>query len=201
MTVICCITPSDRYIEETRSNSSFDSFIQTRNSFNIFLYFNELGTLQFASRAKLVTTNATVNEVLDEGALLRRLQRELVELKAKMAHTESLTTPASGRESVQTNDEEEEGSIGVQNNRMVVSETELMNELEKDRQDLLQSFEANRLNHEAEIKRLQGNTISKDSFFKYNFCCRTHSQLQSFRRIQQGKLPECEWHLGSIQTS
>jgi centromeric protein E len=61
MCVICCITSADRYVEETRS------------------------TLQFASRAKLVTTNATVNEVLDEAALLRRLQRELLDLKSKQA--------------------------------------------------------------------------------------------------------------------
>ena len=38
MAVICCITPSGKYIEETRS------------------------TLQFASRAKLVKTNALRNE-------------------------------------------------------------------------------------------------------------------------------------------
>lgn len=59
MCVVCCITPSDRYVEETRS------------------------TLQFASRAKLVTTCATVNEVLDDAAILRRLQRELHELRSK----------------------------------------------------------------------------------------------------------------------
>ena len=120
-----------------------------------------LGTLQFASRAKLVTTNATVNEVLDEGALLRRLQRELVELKAKMAHTESLHTPSSGRQSVQTNEEEEERNSSVPNHRFAVSEVELKSEMEKDRQDLLQSFETNRLNHEAEVKRLQGDSTSE----------------------------------------
>ena len=46
-----------RYLEETRS------------------------TLQFASRAKLVQTNATVNEVLDDNAKIKRLTRELNELK------------------------------------------------------------------------------------------------------------------------
>ena len=53
MSVVCCITPSERYLEETRS------------------------TLQFASRAKLVTTHATVNEVLDEAAKIKRLEREI----------------------------------------------------------------------------------------------------------------------------
>jgi centromeric protein E len=48
-----------RYLEETRS------------------------TLQFASRAKLVVTNATVNEVMDEGAKLRKLTKELNALKEK----------------------------------------------------------------------------------------------------------------------
>ncbi|KAG7368549.1 kinesin motor domain containing protein [Nitzschia inconspicua] len=57
MAVICCATPSELYLEETRS------------------------TLQFASRAKLVKTNAQVNEVLDERSMIRRLQRELAEAK------------------------------------------------------------------------------------------------------------------------
>jgi chromosome segregation ATPase len=57
MAVICCATPSELYLEETRS------------------------TLQFAQRAKLVRTNAQVNEVLDERSMIRRLQRELAEAK------------------------------------------------------------------------------------------------------------------------
>ena len=59
MSVVCCITPAEKYLEETRS------------------------TLQFASRAKLVKTHAVVNEVLDEAAALRRLRKELDELKEK----------------------------------------------------------------------------------------------------------------------
>jgi hypothetical protein len=43
-------------------------------------------TLQFASRAKLVTTHATVNEFLDDAAKLKRLQKELNELKDKQKH-------------------------------------------------------------------------------------------------------------------
>ncbi|EGZ11717.1 hypothetical protein PHYSODRAFT_517135, partial [Phytophthora sojae] len=50
--IICCVTPSDRYIEETKS------------------------TLQFAARAKDIKTSATVNEVLDDQTQLRRLKRE-----------------------------------------------------------------------------------------------------------------------------
>lgn len=57
MAVVCCATPSELYLEETRS------------------------TLGFASRAKLVKTNAKVNEVLDDQSLIRRLQRELAEAK------------------------------------------------------------------------------------------------------------------------
>jgi centromeric protein E len=59
MAVVCCITPADKYLEETRS------------------------TLQFASRAKLVKTRAVVNEVLDDRAQLRRLKKELAELKER----------------------------------------------------------------------------------------------------------------------
>lgn len=59
MAVVCCVTPSEKYIEETRS------------------------TLQFASRAKLVKTHATVNEVVDDATKLKRLKRELEQLKDK----------------------------------------------------------------------------------------------------------------------
>lgn len=59
MAVICCATPSELYLEETRS------------------------TLQFASRAKLVKTNAQVNEVLDDRSIIRRLQRELAEARGQ----------------------------------------------------------------------------------------------------------------------
>jgi len=57
MAIICCATPSEMYLEETRS------------------------TLQFASRAKLVKTRATVNEVLDERSMIKKLQRELAVAK------------------------------------------------------------------------------------------------------------------------
>jgi chromosome segregation ATPase len=53
MAVVCCATPSELYLEETRS------------------------TLLFASRAKLVKTNAQINEVLDDRSIIRRLQQEL----------------------------------------------------------------------------------------------------------------------------
>ena len=57
MAVICCATPSELYLEETRS------------------------TLQFASRAKLVKTKPQVNEVLDDSLLIKRLQHELAETR------------------------------------------------------------------------------------------------------------------------
>jgi centromeric protein E len=56
MAIICCATPSELYLEETRS------------------------TLAFASRAKLVKTHAEVNEILEEGnhaALIAKLKRDL----------------------------------------------------------------------------------------------------------------------------
>ncbi|CAI5719266.1 unnamed protein product [Peronospora destructor] len=64
--IICCVTPSDKYIEETKS------------------------TLQFAARAKDIQTSATVNEVLDDQTQLRRLKRELHELK-KLVNSEALS--------------------------------------------------------------------------------------------------------------
>jgi centromeric protein E len=53
ITVLCCITPSRLYVEETRS------------------------TLKFASRAKLITTRPILNEVLDDTAMIKRLESEL----------------------------------------------------------------------------------------------------------------------------
>ena len=61
MSIVCCITAADRYLEETRS------------------------TLQFASRAKLVETHATVNEVLDDAAQIKRLKKEVEMLRAAMS--------------------------------------------------------------------------------------------------------------------
>ena len=57
ISMICCATPSELYLEETRS------------------------TLQFASRAKLVKTRAQINKVMDDRSIIRRLQRELAELR------------------------------------------------------------------------------------------------------------------------
>jgi hypothetical protein len=74
MAVICCATPSELYLEETRS------------------------TLLFASRAKLVKTRAQVNEVLDDRSLIK--QRELVEKQqasagpGQLQHLKALETKA-----------------------------------------------------------------------------------------------------------
>ena len=80
MAVICCATPSELYLEETRS------------------------TLQFASRAKLVKTNAKINEVLDDRSIIRKLQRELAEARrgstiAPTAHLKALETKAATADS------------------------------------------------------------------------------------------------------
>ncbi|KAL3807868.1 hypothetical protein ACHAXA_010641 [Cyclostephanos tholiformis] len=74
MAVICCATPSELYLEETRS------------------------TLQFTSRAKLVKTRAQVNEIMDDRSLLKKRQRllnherdsmeQMKALKEKFANTE-----------------------------------------------------------------------------------------------------------------
>mmetsp|Transcript_53400 Transcript_53400/g.129933 ORF Transcript_53400/g.129933 Transcript_53400/m.129933 type:complete len:817 (+) Transcript_53400:559-3009(+) len=61
MAVICCASQSNRYVDETKS------------------------TLQFASRAKRVTTNAKVHEVMsDEQSMIRRLQKELDVVKQQL---------------------------------------------------------------------------------------------------------------------
>ena len=65
MAVICCISPSDKYIEETRS------------------------TLQFATRAKLVKTNAVANEEVGNDDLVAKLRLESVKSKMENKRLEN----------------------------------------------------------------------------------------------------------------
>ncbi|KAL7569989.1 hypothetical protein ACA910_017038 [Epithemia clementina (nom. ined.)] len=76
MAVICCATPSELYLEETRS------------------------TLAFAARAKLVTTNPIVNEVLDDRSMIRRLQKELIDARRKAGQREVLERRAAWADSL-----------------------------------------------------------------------------------------------------
>ena len=84
MAIICCATPSELYLEETRS------------------------TLQFASRAKLVKTHAQVNQVIDERSLVKKLQREL---RAAKKLLESQRTEFSTFEQLQKKCGELQGEI------------------------------------------------------------------------------------------
>jgi hypothetical protein len=76
ISVICCASPSEIFLEQTRS------------------------TLMFASRVKLVKTRAQVNEVLDDKSLIKRLQRELAEARrasagpGQLQHLKALETEA-----------------------------------------------------------------------------------------------------------
>ena len=62
---VCCATSAERFLEETRS------------------------TLAFAARAKLVKTNAQVNEVYNEGCLIRDLQATNVAQNNLISHLEA----------------------------------------------------------------------------------------------------------------
>ncbi|GAX15403.1 kinesin family member 5 [Fistulifera solaris] len=62
---ICCITPSEGCLEETRS------------------------TLQFASRAKRVKVQAEVNEVVNDSATIERLQRQLTSVQREAQKNEA----------------------------------------------------------------------------------------------------------------
>lgn len=64
MTVLCCVTPSKLYVEETRS------------------------TLKFAARAKLITTKPTVNEVMDDSEIINKLQRDLEKARRDLKRLE-----------------------------------------------------------------------------------------------------------------
>ena len=61
MAVLCCVSASRFYVEETRS------------------------TLRFAARAKMVQTSARVNEVVDPAAIVKKLREELSETRKALA--------------------------------------------------------------------------------------------------------------------
>lgn len=46
-------------------------------------------TLRFATRAKKIQNNATVNEIMSDEAMLRRQQKEIEELRSKLQDTEA----------------------------------------------------------------------------------------------------------------
>ena len=83
MAIVCCITPANAYIEETRRWTPLPQASTTLHLSSPLPHseppllhprlptFLAHSTLQFASRAKLVSTHATVNEVLDDAAKVR----------------------------------------------------------------------------------------------------------------------------------
>ncbi|OQR88999.1 kinesin [Thraustotheca clavata] len=64
--IICCVTPSDKHLEESKS------------------------TLQFAQRAKTIQMTAAVNEVLDDQAQMKRLQQEVTQLRKQLNGDDTL---------------------------------------------------------------------------------------------------------------
>jgi len=140
MAVVCCVTPADRYLEETRS------------------------TLQFASRAKMVRTNAVVNEVLDDQAQLKRLKKELQELKEKQKVFEESGTSMVSMEDVNRLEAQKEAMTG----KVVELEAEL---------------EAVREDHANKIARLtnlimQGGDVIAATTQQKNATRRRHKRLR-----------------------
>ena len=66
LAMICCVAPSEAYVEETRS------------------------TLQFAQRAAKIRLAPKVHEVLDDASQLRRVKRQLAELQRKQQEYDHL---------------------------------------------------------------------------------------------------------------
>ncbi|KAF2072113.1 hypothetical protein CYY_006558 [Polysphondylium violaceum] len=84
--IICTITLASNNFEETHN------------------------TLKFASRAKQITNNAKINEIVDDKALLKQYRHEIAELKSKLNDAlnveKSLQTVQSEKEKVVLNNEE-----------------------------------------------------------------------------------------------
>ena len=111
MAIICCVTSSNQFMEETRS------------------------TLQFASRAKLVQTKATVNEVIDDRAQLRRLQRELSALKQKHLMMEQAVASGNTEKNIDKENQNEnnggESSIKIKVAQLEVEKKEISGKVEE----------------------------------------------------------------------
>lgn len=65
MAILCCASRSKTSVEETRS------------------------TLKFASRAKLIQMKPKINEVIDDSAIIRNLQAQLIEVRKQLELAES----------------------------------------------------------------------------------------------------------------
>jgi len=61
MAILCCASPSKAFVEETRS------------------------TLKFAARAKLVEIKPKVNEIMDDGVIINKLQKKLSKVRKQLA--------------------------------------------------------------------------------------------------------------------
>lgn len=108
--VICNVTPSSLHVDETHS------------------------TLRFASRAKQVTNNAKVNEVLSEKTLLKKQQLEIEELKRKLEAGKCLSDGQSTLTEAQ--EEEIQAKIkAMQENVMAAEEDKLLMAMQLEEQE------------------------------------------------------------------
>jgi chromosome segregation ATPase len=82
--MICAVTPSAQHSEET------------------------ISSLKFASRAANITNDATVNEILDDEAQMKRYQRTIMELEKKVSLLEESRLNGGGTVSGESQDAEKE---------------------------------------------------------------------------------------------
>ncbi|CAJ1969196.1 unnamed protein product [Cylindrotheca closterium] len=84
--IVCCISPSKAYAEETRT------------------------TLRFAYRAKLIRVTPKVNEILDDGAKIKKLERELAKAKKMIEELRGQPSSPLGFSSSQASEPLQNGS-------------------------------------------------------------------------------------------
>ena len=93
MAILCCASPSTAFVEETRS------------------------TLKFAARAKLVQMKPKINEVMDDGAIINKLQKELLEVRKQLAEFKLQEQSRDDKYRMDDSDEYEDDEYGtLQNN-------------------------------------------------------------------------------------
>jgi len=197
MAILCCVSPSELFIEETRS------------------------TLRFASRAKLVQTEATVNEVIDDTAMIRKLQGELIETRNVLGAMKEREISAEN-DLVEARDELKkikemifgEGELPkFENATQYVTHTNHTKKTGEDSSQASTTFrrDESRFRHDSQIDHVKANmSLAKGTYHNcspilHRFDEQSTSTFKldtgKFRRVTLGKRSEHPNHLAAVGIS
>lgn len=165
--VICNVTSSSLHVEETHS------------------------TLRFASRAKQVTNNAKVNEVVSEQTLLKKQQLEIEELKRKLESGKCLN---DGQKTLTEAQEEEiQAKIkAMRENVMAAEEDKLLMAMQLEEQEAAQRRQQEKMREYADkVEQLKKLVLVSSKVLA--------EEDKSKRASQKGRRQT--WYPGTVNTS